>query len=183
MKGVVLRMEILQQIWLGFDVQPELSTDDVSEGGTVCMKKACCEQFDAAHMKDIRLSFKAVTSSKMDNADYGPADSFFQHKHHHNVLKIIPPEKKLFDEVHRGPFGEMQLLGMQSNIIQWCRGCLVCASRQVRQAVLPLYQWQDLFDRVGVDVLHFPKSTAGNQYAIVFVDYLIEWPEVFATRH
>ena len=37
------------------------------------------------------------------------------------------------------------------------------------------------FDRVGVDVIQFPKSYLGNQYAIVFVDYLTKWPEVFAT--
>ena len=31
------------------------------------------------------------------------------------------------------------------------------------------------FDRVGVDVIQFQ-----NQYAVVFVDYLTKWPEVFA---
>ena len=35
------------------------------------------------------------------------------------------------------------------------------------------------FDRVGVDVLKFPKSELGNQCAIVFVDYLTKWPEVY----
>ena len=28
------------------------------------------------------------------------------------------------------------------------------------------------FDRVEVDILQLPKSRLGNQYAIVFVDYL-----------
>ena len=28
------------------------------------------------------------------------------------------------------------------------------------------------FDRVGADFIKFPKSKNGNQYAIVFVDYL-----------
>lgn len=32
-----------------------------------------------------------------------------------------------------------------------------------------------------VDVIQFPKSNSGNQYAVVFVDYLTKWPEVFAT--
>ena len=36
------------------------------------------------------------------------------------------------------------------------------------------------FDRIGVDVIQFPKSSRGNQYAVVFVDYLTKWPEVFA---
>ena len=32
-----------------------------------------------------------------------------------------------------------------------------------------------------MDVIQFPKSDQGNQYAVVFVDYLTKWPEVFAT--
>ena len=38
------------------------------------------------------------------------------------------------------------------------------------------------FDRVGVDVLQLPTSRKGNKYAIVFVDYLTKWPEVFPAR-
>ena len=37
------------------------------------------------------------------------------------------------------------------------------------------------FDRVGVDVIKFPCSSRGKRYAIVFIDYLTKWPEVFAT--
>ena len=37
------------------------------------------------------------------------------------------------------------------------------------------------FDRIGVDVVQFPKSKRGNKYAIVFIDYLTKWVEVFAT--
>ena len=36
------------------------------------------------------------------------------------------------------------------------------------------------FDHVGIDVLQLPKSSRGNQYAVVFMDYLTKWPEVFA---
>ena len=28
------------------------------------------------------------------------------------------------------------------------------------------------FDRIGVDIVQFPKSKRGNKYAIVFIDYL-----------
>ena len=73
---------------------------------------------------------------------------------------------------------------MRGDIIRWCQACLVCASRQVGQAVRPPLTPIPVagpFDRVGVNVLHFPKSSAGNQYAVVFVDYLTKWPEVFAT--
>ena len=38
------------------------------------------------------------------------------------------------------------------------------------------------FDRVGVDVIQFPRSRSRKNYAIVFVDYLTKWPEVFATK-
>ena len=32
-----------------------------------------------------------------------------------------------------------------------------------------------------MDVLQLPKSSRGNRYAVVFMDYLTKWPEVFAT--
>ena len=38
------------------------------------------------------------------------------------------------------------------------------------------------FDKVGVDVLQLPRSYDGNQYAVVFVDNLTKWPEVFPTK-
>ena len=38
------------------------------------------------------------------------------------------------------------------------------------------------FDCIGVDFIKFLKSKKGNQYTIVFVDYLTKWPEVFATK-
>ena len=37
-------------------------------------------------------------------------------------------------------------------------------------------------DRVGVDFIKLLKSKKGNQYDIVFVDYLTKWPEVYATK-
>ena len=35
------------------------------------------------------------------------------------------------------------------------------------------------FNRVGVDVVQFVPSHSGNKYAIVFIDYLTKWVEVF----
>ena len=35
------------------------------------------------------------------------------------------------------------------------------------------------FNRLGVDVLQLPKSSRGNRYGVVFMDYLTKWPEVF----
>ena len=33
---------------------------------------------------------------------------------------------------------------------------------------------------MGVDVIQFPRTQDGTQYAVVFVDYLTKWLEVFA---
>ena len=32
---------------------------------------------------------------------------------------------------------------------------------------------------IGVDVIKFPKSQKGNQYTVVFMDYLTKWLEVW----
>ena len=34
-----------------------------------------------------------------------------------------------------------------------------------------------------MDVIQFPKSYLGNKYAVVFVDCLTKWPEVFPTTY
>ena len=117
------------------------------------------------------------------------------------MLKVIPPvayRKQLFDEVHSGSgsFGGHlrdakihSLLdkhywwpGMRKDICRWCKGCLTCATRSVGQAVRPPLvpiPVSGPFDRIGVDVVQFPKSKRGNRYAIVFMDYLTKWVEVF----
>ena len=62
---------------------------------------------------------------------------------------------------------------------------MTCASRRVGQAAKPPLNAIPVsgpFDLVGVDVIKFPKSQKGNQYAVVFMDYLTKWPEVFPTR-
>ena len=101
-------------------------------------------------------------------------------------------------EVHDGVFGahlkDRKIHGelakhywwprMRSDIVKWCRGCLVCASRRVGHSVRPPLTPIPVagpFDRVGIDVVQFPNSRSGNKYAVVFVDYLTKWPEVFPT--
>ena len=37
------------------------------------------------------------------------------------------------------------------------------------------------FYQLGVDVIKFPTSNTRKKYAVVFMDYLTKWPEVFAT--
>ena len=73
---------------------------------------------------------------------------------------------------------------MRADIRSWCRACLTCATQHVGQAAKPPLTPIPVagpFDRVGVDVIKFPMNSAGNQYAVVFMDYLTKWPEVFAT--
>ena len=73
---------------------------------------------------------------------------------------------------------------MRSDVRKHCRSCLTCASRKgPGRALRPKLQPIPVggpFHRVGVDVLQLPLSHEGNQYAIVFMDYLTKWPEVFA---
>ncbi len=61
----------------------------------------------------------------------------------------------------------------------------MCATRRVGRPVKPPLTPIPVggpFDSMGVDVIRFPKSYLGNQYAVVFVDYLTKWPEVFPTE-
>ena len=74
---------------------------------------------------------------------------------------------------------------MRSDIWKWCRSRLVCAMRQPGRVVqLPLTSIpvSGPFHRIGMDVIQFTKSHSGNQYAVVFVDYLTKWPEVLPTQ-
>ena len=117
-----------------------------------------------------------------------------------STLRVIPPEKtrkQLFTEAHGGRFGghlgdvkvhsELQRHywwpEMRKDVSRWCKGCLVCATRSPGRAVKPPLTPIPVagpFDRIGVDVIQFPRSRDGHQYAVVFVDYLTKWPEVFA---
>ena len=116
------------------------------------------------------------------------------------TLRVIPPSQlreQLFREAHGGKFGahlsdtkvysELRRHywweGMRKDITQWARGCLVCATHRAGRAVRPPLSPIPVsgpFDRIGVDVVQFPRTSRGNRYAVVFLDYLTKWPEVFA---
>ena len=74
--------------------------------------------------------------------------------------------------------------GMRADVRYFCRSCLVCASRKgtgrKRRPPLQSIPVGRPFEMVGVDVLQLPLSNQGHQYAVVFLDYLTKWPEVFA---
>ena len=74
---------------------------------------------------------------------------------------------------------------MRVDIDSWALPCQVCASRSVGKplhpSLVPLLVGGP-FDRVRVDVVQLPTSRKGNKYAVVFIDYLTKWPEVYPTR-
>ena len=39
-----------------------------------------------------------------------------------------------------------------------------------------------VFQIVGVEIMEFPKISKGNQYIVVFQDFLSKWPFVFPTK-
>ena len=58
----------------------------------------------------------------------------------------------------------------------------MCGTRRVGHPVKPPLTpipVERPLDRVGVDVIQFPKLCLGNKYAVVFVYYLTKWLEVF----
>ena len=60
----------------------------------------------------------------------------------------------------------------------------MCASRkgngsEIRPALQPIPVGGP-FHRIGVDVLQLRLTLDGNQYAVIFIDYLTKWVEVFA---
>ena len=60
------------------------------------------------------------------------------------------------------------------------------ASRQLGKPIklyLTLIQVGGAFDRIGMDIIKFPCSRTAMTYAVVFVDYLTKWPEIFATAN
>ena len=104
------------------------------------------------------------------------------------TLRLIPPtnwRERLFVEAHGGRFGahlsDAKVFsklrrhywwdGMRRDVTHWTRGCIVCTTRSVGRAVRPPLTPTPVagpFDRIGVDVIQFPKTSRGNQYAVVF---------------
>ena len=133
-------------------------------------------------------------------SQYTLIDSVLYHVEQDGSLRVIPPvgtREELFHQAHGGVYGghlgdkkvysELQRHywwpKMRSDINRWSQSCLTCATygrgHSVRAPLTPIPVCGP-FDRVGIDVIKFPRSTEGNQYAVVFMDYLTKWPEVFA---
>ena len=138
----------------------------------------------------------------LSEPNYTLVDGVLYHIEPDKTLRLVPPvrdRKELWEQSHSGCYGghlrcaksHGQLAKhywwprMRTDIIEWCRSCMVCATRDVGKPIKPPLTpipVGDPFDRVGVDVLKLTKSSRGNQYAVVFVDYLTKWPEVFPVK-
>ena len=122
----------------------------------------------------------------LSQSNYTLLDDVLYHMEPDKTLRIITPKadrKKLWEELHSGCCGghlkcaksHGQLSkhywwpGMRTDIVSWCRGCIVCATRNIGRSVktpLTPIPVGGPFDRVGVDVIKFPKSGRGHRYAV-----------------
>ena len=88
-------------------------------------------------------------------------------------------ERKVYDRLRRLYWWS----GMRADVRRFCRGCLNCASRKgPGHGIRPLLQpipVRGPFHRVGVDILKLPLTSSGNQYLVVFLDYLTKWVEAY----
>ena len=74
---------------------------------------------------------------------------------------------------------------MRKVIKAWCQACEACFTRaagpppHIPLTPIPV---AGSWDRVVVDMLQLPRSQSGNQYLVVFIDYLTKWVEAFPTH-
>ena len=142
---------------------------------------------------------KLARRTALTSSQYTLVDGELYRTEPDGTLRLIPPQalrEKLMAEVHGGCFGahlsdakvysnlrkHYWWPNMRSSVTQWTRACLTCATHQPGRKVKPPLTpipVAGAFDRVGVDVLQLPRTRKGNKHAVVFVDYLTKWPEVF----
>ena len=91
-------------------------------------------------------------------------------------------EKRVYDRLRRSYWWQ----GLRRDVRKHCRSCLICATRKgVGKATHPPLQPIPVggpFHCVGVDILKLPLTYDGNQYVLVFVDYLTKWVEAFPIK-
>ena len=137
----------------------------------------------------------------LNKGQYVLVDDILYHVAMDGTLRVVPPgedRERLIQEAHGGKlaghlrdakiYGQLGKSywwpGMRKEVTHLCRSCEICASRNVGKPIKPYLTPIPVtgpFDHVGVDVIKFPCSSRGKRYAVVFIDYLTKWPEVFAT--
>ena len=107
--------------------------------------------------------------------------------------------KKIIEENHRGKFGGGHFSGdrvfksliscwwwegMYKDIYVYVKNCpeckVVCGGGKVKRPPLCPIPVTRPFQILGMDIMALPKTTKGNQYVLVFQDFLTKWPCVFA---
>ena len=145
---------------------------------------------------------KVAKKLALEQDQYNIIDGILHHENPANqgYLRIVVPktlQQEVLKEAHSGRFAghfaERRVYntlkksywwkGMRAAVRTHCRSCLTCATRKgTGRASRPPLQPIAVggpFHRMGVDVLQLPLTESGNQYAIVFLDYLTKWAEVF----
>ena len=101
---------------------------------------------------------------------------------HSGLLAGHLGERRVYDRLRRGYWWQ----GMRRDVRKHCRACLTCATRRgTSRASHPPLQSIPVggpFHCVGVDILKLPLTCDGNQYVLVFLDYLTKWVEAFPIK-
>ena len=116
-----------------------------------------------------------------------------------HVVPLTRQSKHLWNNAHSGDYGghlqdakvHSQLsrhywwLSMRKDIIQWNRGCLTCATRQVGKPGSPyllLFQWKGLLTELVLMSSSLWSPTAEIVTPSCLWTIWLKWPEVFATK-
>ena len=102
--------------------------------------------------------------------------------------------ESLHDDILSGHLGVKKTLariklryywpGYIDDVEKWCQSCMVCQKRKSPQSLnIPPLQsigtGQGPFEQIALDILKLPRTTRGNQFALVIEDYFSKWVEVF----
>ena len=114
--------------------------------------------------------------------------------------RVVVPEQlkhRIMEECHGGRLGghfsgnrlhralakRWWWQGMYSDTLQFCKNCLQCtAATSQRSSFHPPLQpipVERTFQIIGVDLMELPRTSKGNQYVLVFQDFLSKFPLVF----
>ena len=114
-------------------------------------------------------------------------------------LYLVPKSKveEVLRECHEAPtvghFGVRRTLAIVRQRFFWldhrvdvedcCRRCYACTAKkgpkEKGRGPFKIYNFGSPFERVALDIVGpLPKSSNGNKYALVVVDYFSKWPEV-----
>ena len=113
---------------------------------------------------------------------------------------VLPRSRipKVLEELHNGltggHFGIMKTLQKvrerfywaraRDDVERWCQACDACAARKGpkkrSRGKLHRYNVGAPFERIALDILGpLPRTSDGNKYILVVIDYFSKWPEAF----